>query len=100
MQVSWLSPNGDEGTPSGITATGLTAGTNLTVQAVNPPAGVAGYNVYAGSSETTLALQNVIIVPAGQIFEMPDSGLIAGAAAGTGQAADVYVTGGPMVRRG
>ena len=100
VQVSWLSPIGQEGAPSEVTATGLPAGTNLTVQAVNPPAGVTGYNVYAGTSETALTLQNPAGVPVGQIFEMPDGGLIAGTAAGTGQPADVYVAGGPLVRRG
>jgi hypothetical protein len=100
VQVSWMSASKQEGAPSGITATGLAAGANLTVQAVNPPAGVTGYNVYAGGSETTLALQNLLTVPVGQIFEMPDSGLIAGAPPGAGQVADVYAVVGPMVRRG
>jgi hypothetical protein len=31
---------------------------------------------------------------------MPSGGLIAGAAPGTGQAADIFVVGGPTLRRG
>jgi hypothetical protein len=100
VQVSWVSSSGQEGTPSEVTATGLTAGSNLTVQAVNPPAVATGYNVYAGASEAEITRQNSALVPVGQIFEMPDGGLVAGVAAGMGQAADVYITGGPLVRRG
>src|SRR5579862_899681 len=100
VQVSWVSSLGQEGAPSEATATGVTAGTNLTVQAVDPPSGVTGCNVYGGGTESALTLQNLAVVPVGQIFEMPDGGLIEGAAPGTGQAADVYVTGGPLVKRG
>lgn len=100
VQVAWVSATGQEGTPCEVTATGLDQGTNLTVQAVNPPATATGYNVYAGSSETGLALQNSVPVAVGQIFEMADSGLVAGRAPGAGQTPDVYIVGGPLVRRG
>jgi hypothetical protein len=100
VRASWVSATGQEGAPSDVTATGLTAGTDLTVRAVSPPAVAAGYNVYVGTSATTLALQNPSAVPVGQIFGMPDSGLIAGVAPGTGQGPDVYIVGGAMLRRG
>jgi len=105
VQVAWLSntglsATGQLGAPCDVTATGLTAGTHLTVQAVNPPAVATGYNVYAGSSADSLALQNLAVVPVGEVFEMPDSGLIAGVAPGAGQVPDVYIVGGAMLRRG
>jgi hypothetical protein len=45
-------------------------------------------------------LQNASPLAVGETYTMPDSGLIVGAPVGTGQAANIYITGGPMLRRG
>jgi hypothetical protein len=100
IQVSWVTATGQEGTPSQVTALGVMAGSDLTVQTVNAPAVATSYNVYAGSSVSMLALQNPTPIGVGESFAMPDGGLIAGTAPGTGQAPDVYIAGGPMLRRG
>jgi hypothetical protein len=100
VEVSWVAVNCQEGAPSDATAFATAAQQNLAVQPLNPPQVATGFNVYIGSTESTLARQNASPIPVGQTFTMPDGGLIAGAAPGTGQAADIFITGGQTLRRG
>jgi len=100
VAIAWVSALGQAGAPSLATAIATTTLQNVVVTAVNPPAVATGFNVYAGTTEGSLTLQNSTPIPVGQTFTMPDSGLAAGTAEGSGQAADVYVTGGPTLRRG
>jgi len=100
VQMSWTSASGQEGAPSDATAFATAARQNLMVQPLNPPAVATGFNVYIGPTEATVARQNASPIAVGGTFTMPDSGLIAGVAPGTGQAADVFVVGGQMLRRG
>lgn len=99
-QVTWVSATGQEGAPSVASALTIQAANNLTVQAVNPPTVATGFNVYIGTSADATTLQNSAPVAIGGTFTMPDSGLIVGTPVGTGQAADYYVTGGSLLRRG
>lgn len=98
VEVSWVPATGAEGAPSDVTAFSTGLGTSLVVEAVNPPAVATGFNVYAGLTPTSLALQNAAPVPMGQTFVI--SSLMAGRAPGTGQAPDVFVIGGSTLRRG
>ncbi len=100
VQLSWVSATGQEGAPSEATAFATAAEQNLTVQPPNPPSVATGFNVYIGPTEATMARQNASPIAVGLTFTMPGSGLIAGPAPGTGQAADIFVVGGPMLRRG
>jgi hypothetical protein len=100
VQVSWVSAAGQEGSPSDLTTFGTDPGGLLSVLTVNPPAVATGWNVYIGTSPTTLALQNAAPIPVGQAFVLPGTGLVAGRPPGNGQAADIYVIGGPILRRG
>ena len=100
VQVTWVGSNGAEGAPSDAMALTVPVDNDLVVQAVNPPAAATGFNVYIGTTANTTTLQNSSPVPVGGTFTMPDSGLIVGVPVGTGQAADTYITGGPMLRRG
>jgi hypothetical protein len=100
VEVSWVSASGQEGAPSDATAFATAAQQNLMVQRLNPPSVATGFNVYIGSTEGTLARQNASPIPVGQTFVVPDGGLITGVAPGTGQAADIFVVGGPTLRRG
>jgi hypothetical protein len=100
IKVSWVSAMGQEGAPSDVTAYESPAGSALVVQAVNPPSVAAGFNVYLGLTPKALALQTPTPVPVGGSFTVPDSGLVAGAAPGNGQTPDVYIVGGPTLRRG
>ncbi len=97
-QLSWLSATGQEGTPGDLTNYQTPEGSVLAVGATNPPAGAAGFNVYVGLASTDVSLQSTI--PVGQSFTLPPTGLVTGNPPGSGQAADVYVTGGRTLRRG
>lgn len=99
-QVSWVSASGQEGTPSEATTYESPANSLLVVTAVNPPAIATGFNVYLGLSANALALQNAAPVPAGESFTAAAGALLPGRAPGTGQAPDIYITGGPLLRRG
>lgn len=100
VALTWVSALGEEGAPSPVTTFETGAGTTLVVAAVDPPAVATGFNVYAGLSSTTLTRQNATPVAEGASFELPPSGLVQGAAMGNGQEADIYITGGPSLRRG
>jgi hypothetical protein len=100
VQVSWVSAAGREGSPSDLTTFMTVAGSSLAVQAVNPPATASGWNVYIGTSQTTVTLQNSAPIAIGGTFTLPVTGVVTGRAPGTGQMPDIYVIGGSMVRRG
>jgi len=99
-RASWVGASGQEGEPSEITAYGAPAGSLPVAQLINPPAVATGFNVYLGLTPDALALQNSTPVPVGQSFTLPSTGLATGAAPGDGQAADTYISGGWMLRRG
>jgi hypothetical protein len=100
VQVSWVSAAAQEGSPSDLTAFETAGGSQLVAQAVQPPAIATGWNVYIGLTDATVTLQNGTPIPVGQTFTLPSSGLVNGRPPGNGQAPDVYVTGGRMLRRG
>jgi hypothetical protein len=100
VQASWVSAAGHEGSASLVTAFQTTANSLLTVTATNPPAVAAGWNVYLGPTVSTLRLQNNAPLGISTTFTLPGSGLVSGASPGEGQTADMYVTGGRILRRG
>jgi hypothetical protein len=100
VRVSWLSATGQEGLASKETTYQTADGSLLVVQSVAPPAVAAAWNVYIGTTETTVTLQNAAPIPVGQTFTIPGTGLITGIPAGSGQAADSWVTGGRALLRG
>ena len=99
-QASWVGASGQEGAPSEMTAYDAPAGSLPVVQMTNAPAAATGFNVYLGLTPDGLALQNPTAIAVGESFTLPSTGLAAGAAPGDGQAADTYVSGGRMLRRG
>jgi hypothetical protein len=100
VAATWVAANGQEGAPSPVTTYETGAGTTLVVQGVNPPGLATGFNVYMGLNSTSLTLQNASPVGTAQYFVLPGSGLTTGTPMGNGQAAQIYITGGPMLRRG
>jgi hypothetical protein len=100
VQISWVSATGAAGNPSKATAYQAPLGSLLTVtNPPNPPAVATAFDVYLGLTDCT-TLQNSTPIPIGQTFTEAGSGLVAGAAVGTGQLPDYYVTGGSVLRRG
>jgi hypothetical protein len=100
IQVAWVSAQGQEGAVSDSTSFEAAAGSVPVVRVVNPPPGATGFNVYMGLTSVAATLQNATAVAVGQSFTLPSTGLVQGRTPGTGQSPDVYVTGGPMLRRG
>jgi hypothetical protein len=100
VQVSWVSAAGQVGAPSNPTTYDTPADSLAVVTAVNAPFAATGFNVYMGLTPDAITLQNSAAIAAGTSFTLPSSGLVTGVAPGSGQAADVYVVGGPMLRRG
>jgi hypothetical protein len=100
VQVSWVSASGQSGAPSSLTTYDSPADSLPVVTAVNPPPVATGFNVYMGLSQDTVTLQTSTPVALGGSFTLPVSGLVTGTNPGCGQTPDVYVTGGPLLRRG
>jgi len=86
VQVAWRNVSGEEGNPSVMTALDVTAGNTLQVQAVNPPANAASWNVYAGATPDSLFLQNPAPLSPSASWTAPGSALLtSGPQPGTGQ---------------
>ncbi|HML15630.1 MAG TPA: hypothetical protein VK419_01340 [Bryobacteraceae bacterium] len=100
VQASWVSATGQEGAPSELTTFETPAASAMVVAGVNPPSNATGLNVYVGLTDDSVKLQTATPIPVGQSFTLPGPGLAAGRAPGTGQAPDIYVTGGQTLRRG
>jgi hypothetical protein len=102
-RASWVGASGQEGSPSEMTVYSAPLGGLPVVQMTEQPAAAAvatGFNVYLGLTPDSLALKNSTPVPVGQSFTLPETGLVAGRAPGDGQAADLYISGGWILRRG
>ena len=99
-QVSWVAAAGQEGSVSPATTFQTADNTVLTVASVNAPPIAAGWNVYLGPTASTLTLQNSAPLAIGATFTLPGSGLVNGASPGDGQTAEMFVTGGRILRRG
>lgn len=101
VQITWVSATGAEGAPSKATAFEAPLASLMTVtNGANPPAVATAFNVYAGLTDCTATLQNSTPIAIGQTFTEAATGLVTGAAVGTGQSPDTYVTGGSVLRRG
>jgi len=100
VRVSWVTAAGQEGMPSDLTTYDAAAGTIPVVGVDAAPPNVAGFNVYMGLSPDALAKQNAAPVAFAEVFTLPDNGVIAGAAPGDGQPADVYLAATKNLRRG
>jgi hypothetical protein len=100
VEVSWVSASGQEGSASPATTFQTADNSLLTVAAVNAPAIAAGWNVYLGLVSSTLTLQNSTPLAIGVTFTLPGPGPVSGASPGDGQVADMFVTGGRILRRG
>jgi hypothetical protein len=100
IQVSWISAAGQEGAPSKLTAIETADGQVPVIQAVNPPPGAVGFNVYVSLTAVGLQLQNSSPVAVGGSLTLNQTGPLTGRAPGDGQVPDLYVTGGSNLIRG
>jgi len=99
-RVAWTNAVGAEGGASEVTTFDAPAGSVPVVEALNPPANASGFHVYLGLTPETVTRQTGTPIALGGAFTLSSGGLVVGAAPGEGQVADVYLTGGPVLRRG
>ena len=97
-QVSWVSASGQEGSASLPTNFQTSDNSALTVAAGIAPAAAVGWNVYVGLTLSTVTLQNSAPLGIGATFTL--AGLVNGRCPGDGQLAEMFVTGGRILRRG
>jgi len=100
VRVAWRNGAGESGAPSEavIYTTGSAGVIGVTAPAA--PAGVTGFDVYAGGGGGEVTRQNSEAVAPGTEWIMPAGGLVAGAALTAGQSPDRYVRNDRVLRRG
>lgn len=84
LQAAFVSEGGAESAPSRVRALGAVGPHGLTVRVP----GTLAWNLYAGLAPGQVTLQNAEPVAAGEAWVMPETGLVTGRAAGTGQVPD------------
>jgi len=99
-QVAWTNASGAEGGPSEVTSFDAPTASVPVVAGANPPANATGFHVYLGLTPDAVTRQTATPVAVGGSFTLSTGGLVEGAALGEGQVPDVYLTGGPVLRRG
>lgn len=90
VRVSWVRDQ-EEGAPSDARAWAAAPDKTLTVQAGEPPAGVSGWNLYAGVLPDDVELQNDQPLAPGSLWIMPETGPRRGRPAGTGQTPSEFI---------
>ena len=90
VRLSWLSDSGAEGAPSLEVAFETEANQALRVTPPAAPAGVVGWNVYAGTASGETTRQNALPLEPNQPWILPATGLVTGVAPGAGQEPDLF----------
>lgn len=91
VRTTWAGTGGAEGAPSDIAVLSAPEPTGVEVRSGAAPAGVAGWNVYAGASLTDITLQNDAPLNPAQPWTIPVSGLRAGRSQVNEQQPDTFV---------
>lgn len=100
VQVTWVNQSAQESAPSQQSQISAPPGTQLAVTAPSaPPQYATGWNVYVGTAQAALSLQNPAPLALGVSWGMPGA-LVGGQSPGTGQTPDWYVTDDHVIPRG
>jgi hypothetical protein len=99
VAVTWVNGSGDEGAPSEIAQMSTSDGQQLVVTVGAPPQNVTSWNAYAGTSPSTLNLQNPSPLGTNGSWTMT-SGLNAGAALPSGQRPTWFIVDHRVIERG
>lgn len=91
VRVGWRSAQGATGSPGDGVVYDASGGELIQVSPGAPPAGVAGWDVYVGTATAPITQQNGGPIGLDQLWLLPESGLVAGAAPGTGQKPEYHV---------
>lgn len=89
--VSWTDAQGEEGAVGDWRAISIPDGNVLSVRALNPPANVAGWNVFVGLTPESISQQNPSTLPLGQSWLQQTAVSTTGRAPHSGQVADSSV---------
>lgn len=97
--ITWVNQGGQEGSPSQVVQNTTSAGQQLVIAAMNPPANVAGWNVYVGEAPSVLRRQNEtpVGIAGTWVLAMPPS---PGAPPCDGQNPNWYVVDHQAIERG
>ncbi len=100
IRVAWRNSAGQTGAPSDEVIYRPEIQGVIAVKALEGPANASGYDVYAGTDEAAVTKQNTATVPPTEEWVMPETGLISGAGAPTGQKPDWYLRNDRVLQRG
>ena len=100
IQVAWVDGSGQVGAPSPATTVELTTASAPSISLGTVPQGIAGWNIYAGNVGDTLALQNSQPLAVTTSWVPTSTGPQSGAAPGSGQQPDRYITDTQVLLRG
>lgn len=99
VAVTWVGASGQEGAPSEISALTTAEGQQLEVNVGDAPNHAVGWNVYVGTSPSSLQRQNTSVLAPNNTWIM-NSGLRAGAALANGQKPAWFVVDDRGIQRG
>jgi len=99
-QVAWRSAAGAVGAPSSEVVVVANNGEQILVGAADPPPTATAFDVFMAVVGTEAVRQNAVPVPAGDLFVLPDTGVVAGAPPSNGQAADFFLYRNRILQRG
>jgi hypothetical protein len=94
-QTTWVDSKGNESAPSPVNGQLLQNFSSVTVMAASSrpqSPGAVGWNIYASTTNANLARQNGAPLPLGASWQLPSTGVVAGAAPSAGQQPDFYLT--------
>ncbi len=104
VQVSWLDSQGNESALSPVNGVVANSQSSISVQtaegALQSPPAALGWNVYVGSNEDVITLQNENPLSIGSTWSLPASGIANGRSGGDGQVPDFIVPISRQIRRG
>ncbi len=99
VSTTWVSQQGQEGSPSDVAQISTLDGQQLLVSAQAPPAIATAWNVYVGTSPDTITLQNGNPIAAGVDWTEPGA-LAHGARPGSGQQPTWFLADQRLIERG
>jgi hypothetical protein len=98
--MCWVGASGEEGTPSDVQAFELASLGGVTVRAGTAPARAAGWNVYVGTSESNVRLQNPAVLGVAEAWVQATAPLTDSRGPGSGPEATAYVQAPRVIQRG
>ena len=95
IETAWVDGQGNESAVSPVNGVILSPSSAVSVSMFEGltvvPNTAIGWNVYAGTDESSLTLQNNLVLPVGSAWQLPDAGLVNGRAPLGGQLPNFYI---------